>query len=230
MVYHHLSVVVLATWNDVADVTAFHRVIPVEVHQAVGAVHVTLVIHHRRGCLVVHHQPHVLRVGIFVEGLDVEIGIGRLEVEHLLLHVSCPVFPTNVPALYQHLVEPVFGCEVDIFAHVGVVCRVSARGFGLGVVRFAQYHRGILLRIGPIAFARDHLPPNAHVLDGPYPRRVGILAGVVEVEYEVGGEHSACVVGYHHRAPRTAEGRVQVSLGTRCVGREPRGEHHLAVV
>ena len=55
MVHHHLSIVILATRNDVANISAFHRVISVEVHQLVGTVHVTFVVHHRRRRFMVHH-------------------------------------------------------------------------------------------------------------------------------------------------------------------------------
>ena len=78
-----------------------------------------------------------------------------------------------------------FGGEVDIAAHIGVVGRVFARRFGRGIVCFAKYNRWELLLVGPIALARNHLPPNAYVLNRAYPRRVGVLTGVVKVKNKV---------------------------------------------
>ena len=67
---------------------------------------------------MVHHEAHALALGIGVECLDVKVGVGGNEVEHIVLGVAGPVFPTFVPALHEHLVEAMLGGEVDVAAYV----------------------------------------------------------------------------------------------------------------
>ncbi len=97
VVDHPLSVVVFASGQDVAHVAALHGVVSVAVHQRVGGLQVAFVVAHRRGGLVVHHQPHALPVRVVVQRLDVEVGIGGYEVEDIVLRVSEPVLPADVP-------------------------------------------------------------------------------------------------------------------------------------
>ena len=59
-----------------AHIAALHGIVAVTVHEVVGGLHVLFVVAHRAGGLVVHHQLDALAVGIVVERLDVEIGIG----------------------------------------------------------------------------------------------------------------------------------------------------------
>jgi len=179
---------------------------------------------------VVHHQLHALGVGIVVESLDVEVGIRGEEVEDVFLHVACPVFPSDVPALDEHGVETVVGGEVDVSAHVGVVGRVASRGRGLAVIGHSELDRGKLVGVGPVALTRDHLPPHTDVFGGMYPAGVGELAGLVEVEDEVGGQYLACVVGHHDGAPGALAGRLQPAFHALCVGGEPGAEGHGFVV
>ena len=75
---------------------------------------------------MVHHEAHALAPGIGVERLDVEVGVGGDEVEHIVLGVAGPVFPTFVPALYEHLVEAMLGGEVDVAAHVLIGSSVAS--------------------------------------------------------------------------------------------------------
>ena len=69
--------------DDVAYVACLHSIIAILVHKVEGVLKVSLVVECRRRCLVVHHQAHALRVGIFVEIFDVEVGVGCHEVEHV---------------------------------------------------------------------------------------------------------------------------------------------------
>lgn len=78
--------------------------------------------------LVVHHQFHALGVGIVVEILYVEVGIRCLEVEHIVLVMTEPVFPSDVPTLYQHLLKSVLGSEINITLHIlGIGRMLSVR-------------------------------------------------------------------------------------------------------
>ena len=113
-----------------------------------------------------HHQLHALGVGIVVEALEVEVGIGRHEVEHIVLGMAKPVFPTDVPALHEHLVEPVLGRKVNVAAHIGRVSRMPAVRPAPAVVGLPEVHGGQVVGVAPCPPAGDHLPPHAAILDG----------------------------------------------------------------
>ena len=101
----------------------------------------TLIISNRSGCFVMHHQFHAFRVGIIVECLDVEIRIGSLEIKHIVLLMTKPIFPSDIPSLNKHLRKPVFGGKVDIFSHIFIICRMIAMGFAFGIIGRADMHR-----------------------------------------------------------------------------------------
>ena len=103
MVVHPLAVMMLPSRDDIAHIAALHGVVAILVHQAVGLVEVSLIIAHRRRGLMVHHQSYTLGVSIVVECLDIKVGIGCREVKHIILAVSEPVFPSDIPSLNQHL-------------------------------------------------------------------------------------------------------------------------------
>ena len=94
-----------------------------------------------------HHQSHTFGMGIIVERLDVKISIGCLEVEYIVLFMTKPIFPSNVPTLDKHLCESVLCRKVDIFSHIFVVRRVIAMGLAFGIVGGADMHRGQVVGI-----------------------------------------------------------------------------------
>ena len=55
-----LAVVMLAYREDIADITALDGVVTVLVHKVKGLVEMTLIVAHRRGSLVMHHQTNAL--------------------------------------------------------------------------------------------------------------------------------------------------------------------------
>ena len=179
---------------------------------------------------MVHHEPDSLAVSVVVQRRDVEIGIRSNEIENIVLHVPEPILPADVPAFDQQLVEPVLRREVDVTFHVVVVRSMAAAGLAPGVIRRTELNRRHVARIGPVAFARDHLPPYAHVLHGFDPRSIGVSARFVQVEDQIRGEDVAGVVRNHHRAPRGTAGRLHVAFPSLCIGREVRGENETAVV
>ena len=130
VVVHGLRVVVVAARDDVADVAALYGIVAVPVHQLVGILHVALVVLGAGTGLVVHHQLHAFAVGIVVERLDVEIGIGCHEVKDVPFPHVGPVLPAHVPSFHQHLVKTVGSCEVNVTAHLLVVGGVAAVGSG----------------------------------------------------------------------------------------------------
>ena len=230
VVDHPLAVVVLAAGNDVAHIAALDGVVAVAVHQGVGRVEMALVVAHARRGLVVHHELDALAVGIVVEGLQVEVGVGRDKVKHIVLAVAKPVFPALVPALDEELVEAVGSGKVDVAAHVGIVGAVGVVGLELAVVGDAQFHAVHGIGIGPCALAGDHLPPHAHVFHGVYPAGVFNLARLVQVQYQARGQDVAGVVGNLYRAPGRVAGRLHVALLALGVGGEPRLKYHVLVV
>ena len=230
VVHHPLAVVVLAIGQDVAYVTALHGVVAILDHQFVGIAHVTFVVADGRGGLVVHHQTDALVMGVFVQPRKVKVGIGGDKVEDVILHIATPVFPANIPAFYQHLVETVGSGEVDILLHVLRIGRMHAVGLHLGVVRLIQLHRGQVPRVGPGTVAGNHLPPDADVLHGLDPGSIFQLARLVEVEDELGGQDVAGIVAHHHRAPGATTRGLQVSLVALRVGCQPGLEHQVLVV
>ena len=159
-------------------------------------------------------------MGIVIECLQVEVGIRRLEVEDVAFPHIGPVFPTDVPPLYEHLVEAVVGSEVDVAAHLLVVGGVAAVGLQLLPVHLIYIYRGQLVGVVPAGLADNHLPPHTAILRGMYPRRVVECAGLVEVEDEVGGKDVAGVIADHDGAPGAMARRLHAALQTGGIGGE----------
>ena len=98
---------------------------------------------------MVHQNLHPLRVGIVVQRLDVEIGIRRLEVEHVAFPHVRPVFPADIPSFHQHLVEPVLGSKVDVALHLLVVGGMAAVGLYLRPVNLVELDAGEVVGVVP---------------------------------------------------------------------------------
>ena len=217
----NLAVMVFATWDDVAHISAFHGIVSIVTHELVGTIHVLLVVHYRRRGLVVHDEFHASAMRIVVERLDVEVGIGCKEVEDLFLGVSAPVLPADVPAFDEHGIEPVVGGKVDVPTYVGIVGAMFARRCCLGIIGQSKFHRWIVVGICPFAFARNHLPPHADILHRMYPTGILDLARLVEVEDKVRGQYLAGIVGDEGGTPRRNQRSLQPSLLAKSVGGEP---------
>ena len=218
----------VAARDDITHVARLHSIVAIMVHQLEGLLHVALVVLRGRRGFMMHQNLHTLRVGIGVEHLDVEVGIGCLEVEHIAFPHVRPVFPTYVPSFHQHLVKSVLGGEVDVTFHLLVVCGMTSvglclliiddRGLGIGEGIASEFDAGELIGVVPRALADDHLPPHTTVFRGMNPRGVFNFARFVEVEDEVAGKHVAGIVAHHHRAPRGLTRRLHRPLQTRCIG------------
>ena len=81
-------------------------------------------------------------MGVFVERADIKVGIGREEIEYIVLFVAEPVFPSRVPAFYKHLSDAILGGEIDVPAHVFVRSSMVAVGLHLGVIDVVELHGG----------------------------------------------------------------------------------------
>ena len=220
VVVQPLAVVVLSAGDDVAHIAALDGVVAVVDHEAVGGIEMSLIVAHRRGGFVVHDELHAARLGIFVEFLDVEVGIGADKVENIILLVAEPVFPAFVPSLDEHGVESVFGGKVDVSLHIGRVGRVFGRSGEFGVVGFAEFHGAHGVGVGPLSASGDHVPPHAHVFHGVNPRGVVDFGGFVEVEGDAAGENVGGFSPHDDGSPRRIGGRLQVALVAARIGGE----------
>ena len=164
VIVHQLAVVILTSWDDIAHITGLHGIIAIFVHQVEGILHVTLVVESCRRGLVVHHQLHTLRVCVVVEHLDIEVRIWSYEIEDIEFLMTEPVFPTFVPAFYQHLLQTVLGSKVDIALYFLVGCTMSAIRLALAVIGYTEANRWQVVGIAPGLGANNHIPPYTAVL------------------------------------------------------------------
>ena len=224
MVDDGLAVMVLAVRDDIAHVAALDGVVAVLVHELVGLLHVTLIVHGGRRGLVVHHKADALGMGIGVEGGQVEVRVGSHEVKHVILLGSEPVFPALVPAFDEKGVEAVLGGKVNVAAHVLIVSAVTAMGLSLGIIGHAQLHGRELVGVGPGRFSRNHLPPYAHVLHGMDPGNILQGTGFVEIEDKARSQHVRSSLTHLDGAPGAVAGSLQAAFHALGVGGENGGK------
>ena len=154
----------VSTGDDVTHIACLDSIVAVLVHQCVSLLDMALVVLGRRTGLVVHQDFHALGVGIVVEHLEVEVWIGCLEVEHIAFPHVCPVFPADIPTLYQYLVESVLGSEVNVSLDLLVVGSMTAIRLHLVPVDVVEFDGREVVGIVPSGLADYHLPPYATVL------------------------------------------------------------------
>ena len=225
-----LTVVMLATRNDVAHITALYSIVAIILHQLVSSVHILLIVHHRRRGFMMHNELHSLGMRILIECLDVEIRIWSQEIEYLFLHIATPVFPTDVPSFYQDCIETMGCSKVDVTAHIGIVGRMLARWLGMYIVGSIQLHGRIIMGISPLTLTGNHLPPYTYVLHRMNPGGILDLARLIEIENQVGRQHLAGIICNDHSTPRALERSLHVSLHTLCIRGKPRGKSHGLVI
>jgi len=230
VVVHPLTVVVLASWNDVSNITALHGIVAIVYHELVGLVQVTLIIANRSGGLVVHHQTDAFAVRIIIEHFHVEIRIGRYEIKYIIFRLAEPIFPAFVPTFYQDLVKSVLGGKIDVFLHVLVVRSMATVGLGLGIVCLAQLDGRQVVGICPCAFVGDHFPPDTDIFYRFDPGDIFQYARLIQVKGNAGSQYISSVVTDDHRTPWRNARSLQVSfitLGIRC---QPRLEDEVLVI
>ena len=164
VIVHQLTVVILTSWDDIAHITCLHGIIAIFVHQVEGILQMTLVVESGRRGLVVHHQLHTLRVCVVVEHLDIEVRIWSHEIEDIEFLMTEPVFPAFVPAFYQHLLQTVLSCKVDVALYLLVGCTMGAIRLALAVIGYTEANRRQVVGIAPGLGANDHVPPYTAVL------------------------------------------------------------------
>ena len=136
----------------------------------------------RARSFVVHHQFYTFRMSVFVKRFEVEVGIRGYKIEHIVFFVTKPIFPTYIPTFYKHLVEAVFSCKIDIFAHFFVVSTVGTIRFSFAVINGIEVDSREVVRITPRVFTGDHFPPNTYVFYRFNPRSIGDSTRLIEIE------------------------------------------------
>ena len=84
-----------------------------------------------------HNEFYSFLVSVFVQSRQVEVRVGRDEVENIIFLLAVPVFPADVPAFDEQSVEAVFCSEIYVSAHVFIVGGMTAMWFGVFIVGFA---------------------------------------------------------------------------------------------
>ena len=125
-------------------------------------------------------------MGVSVEPFEIEVGIGRLEVENGVLLLAEPILETGIPTFDKHFVETMLRREIDVFFDVGRIRRMLLR----------VWHVCPVLRTG------DHRPPYADVFDWMNPACVFDGARLVEVERYSRCEDVSALVADDQRPPR----------------------------
>ena len=147
MVHQPLAVVILSARENVSYIAGFHGIVAIVVHEFVGLFHVPLVIPDGRRSLVMHDQLDPLRMGIFIQCLNVKVRIRCDKVKYLVLGAIGPILPADVPALDKHGVKAVFRREVNVASYILVVGTVTAVRLGVAVICDAQLDGRIIICI-----------------------------------------------------------------------------------
>ena len=150
-------------------------------HELVGGVKLTLVVAWRSRGLMVHDHLHAFLLCVSFDAFHIEIRVWGHEIEHVFLHVSVPVLPSNVPAFHKHAVESVFGGEVDVSLDIGRVRSMLSVRLHLCQVIGRKVYAAEVISVGPRTLAGDHLPPDTDILARMDPRCVLDLARLVEI-------------------------------------------------
>ena len=169
MIIHPLSVVVLTARNDVSYITALHRIITVVYHKLVSLVHMTFVVAYRSRSFMVHHQTYSLASCILLQFFHVKVRVRSDKIEHIILTLTEPIFPTLVPSFYQDLAKSVFCGKIDIAFYVSCISRMLAVRFNFRIIGYTQFNTIKFVCISPSAFVCNHIPPYSDVFHRGYP-------------------------------------------------------------
>ena len=152
---------------------------------------------------MVHHQTDALGMSIIVKSFKVEVRIRSLKVKDIIFAMTKPVFPTNVPALYQYLRESIFSSKIYILLYILSIGRMLPMGFALAVIGNTETNRRKIISIRPLLATTYHLPPYPDVLYWLYPRCIGIFAGFIEIEYQARSQNLTGIIYHHDSTPRS---------------------------
>ena len=168
---------------------------------------------------MVHQHLDPLLLGVAVDLLDVKVGVGGDEVKDVVLLVTKPVLPANVPPLDKQSVHSMGGGKVDEALHIGGRGSVATVGLHLGVIGPVEMDAVEIVGVGPCALAGDHLPPDAHVLHRLDPGGVLDLARLIKVIDQLARKDVPRIIADDDGTPGGVEGSLHVplvSLRIRC--------------
>ena len=100
-----------------------------------------LIVAHRTTGLMMHQKFYSLAVCIFIECLDIKIRIRSYEIEDIILLMTKPIFPTDIPSFDEYLVETIRCSEIYIFSHILIVGTMLAVWLYLGIVNGIELYR-----------------------------------------------------------------------------------------
>ena len=173
---------------------------------------------------MMHEEFHALGMSILVKCLDIEIRIRCHEIEDIILIAVRPVFPADIPALYQNLVKAMFGSEVDIAAHIRIVRRMPAVRLGRRIIGNAEMHGREVIGICPSAFSGNHFPPHTDIFHRMNPRNVIIGTRLIEIQHEPGLQLFTSIVHHLNRPPRALARSLETAAPALGVRRKFRAE------
>ena len=169
VIIHPLAIVMFTAWNDVAHIATLNCGVTIVNHKLVSLVKMALIVTGRTRCFVVHNHFHTLRGSIFMNCLDIKIRVRRDKVKHIVLFMSEPIFPTNVPTLNKYRVKTIFCSKVNVALHIFGISRVCTVRLGMCIVGFAQFYGREVIGVSPSSLVGNHVPPNANILGRLYP-------------------------------------------------------------
>ena len=138
--------------------------------------------------------------------------------------MSKPIFPTLVPAFHQHSIKSMLGSKIDVFLHILRVGCMSSMRLCLRVVGLAQLDGTEVIRVGPMATIRNHVPPHTDIFGWLNPRSISDFARLIQVQCHAGSKNVLTTPTYNNRAPRTHTRSLHPSLVALSVRSEPRLE------
>ena len=202
----------VATRDDISHIACLDSIITVFVHQLIRLFDMPFVILCRRRGFMVHQDLNTFRVCILIKHLDIEVRIRSDKVEDITLPHIRPVFPADIPAFYQYLVESVLRSKVDIAFYLLIIGSMTTIGFYFCPINIIEFDAGKLIGVVPTTLADNHLPPYTTIFRRMNPRRIFNLTRLIEVEDEVRREHVTGIVTYHHSAPRRFTGCLHTAF------------------
>ena len=83
---------------------------------------------------MMHDEFHPFRSRVVSKSGQVEIRIRCHEIEYTFLHVSEPVFPSDIPSFYQDCIKSVVRGEINVFLYIFRIGSVPSVGIHSGQV------------------------------------------------------------------------------------------------
>ena len=129
VIYHPLAVMHFSARDNTTHITCFYSGITISFHKVESLVDMAFVIRSSAGRFVVHNHLNTTLSGILIHFIHIEIGIRSNKIKNVFFPITCPIFPTDVPAFNKHAIETVFSGKIDISLSIFCISRVAAIRF-----------------------------------------------------------------------------------------------------